>query len=206
MLAGPRDFISQAVRCRKALGGGLRQVGILAAAGKMALVEMATRLKEDHRNARTFAQGKPGDSLKILICHWNILFWIWLSVNLFPSSAWLWQTSVWFGLGHCGDQHCTFLSEEPQFEPYRVLQPHGKGQRGGGGHTWTRHTSSNVPTFWKLCKSCVASWHIPWRYSTGYPEDAVCCFSVPGRKSLKHVMSQDFLLMMPKKHNTHSGN
>ncbi|KAM4624009.1 threonine aldolase 1 [Polymixia lowei] len=56
MLCGPRDFISQAVRCRKALGGGMRQVGILAAAGKMALGEMVGRLVEDHRNAKTFAQ------------------------------------------------------------------------------------------------------------------------------------------------------
>uniref|UniRef100_A0A674BY80 Threonine aldolase 1 n=1 Tax=Salmo trutta TaxID=8032 RepID=A0A674BY80_SALTR len=56
MLAGPQDFISRAVRCRKALGGGLRQVGILAAAGKLALGDMINRLEEDHRHARTFAQ------------------------------------------------------------------------------------------------------------------------------------------------------
>lgn len=56
MLAGPGDFISQAVRCRKALGGGMRQAGILAAAGKMALQEMVGRLEEDHRNTKTFAQ------------------------------------------------------------------------------------------------------------------------------------------------------
>ncbi|KAM3859821.1 threonine aldolase 1 [Diretmus argenteus] len=56
MLGGPRDFISRAVRCRKALGGGMRQVGILAAAGKLALGEMVGRLEEDHRNAKTFAQ------------------------------------------------------------------------------------------------------------------------------------------------------
>uniref|UniRef100_A0A8C3AV21 Threonine aldolase 1 n=1 Tax=Cyclopterus lumpus TaxID=8103 RepID=A0A8C3AV21_CYCLU len=56
VLAGPRDFISKAVRCRKALGGGMRQAGILAAAGKMALLEMVERLEEDHRNAKTFAQ------------------------------------------------------------------------------------------------------------------------------------------------------
>ncbi|TKS89814.1 hypothetical protein D9C73_023943 [Collichthys lucidus] len=48
ILAGPRDFISQAVRCRKALGGGMRQAGILAAAGKMSLLEMVERLEEDH--------------------------------------------------------------------------------------------------------------------------------------------------------------
>ncbi|KAM9774179.1 threonine aldolase 1 [Syngnathus typhle] len=56
MLAGPRDFISQAVRCRKALGGGMRQAGILAAAGKLSLLDMVERLQEDHDNARTFAR------------------------------------------------------------------------------------------------------------------------------------------------------
>ncbi|XP_076007644.1 threonine aldolase 1 [Genypterus blacodes] len=56
LLGGPQDFISQAVRCRKALGGGMRQAGIIAAAGKIALTEMIGRLKEDHHNAKTFAQ------------------------------------------------------------------------------------------------------------------------------------------------------
>ncbi|XP_077359715.1 uncharacterized protein LOC144005429 [Festucalex cinctus] len=56
MLAGPKDFISRAVRCRKALGGGMRQAGILAAAGKLSLQDMVQRLQEDHNNARTFAQ------------------------------------------------------------------------------------------------------------------------------------------------------
>ncbi|CAG5904339.1 threonine aldolase 1 [Menidia menidia] len=56
MLAGPRDFISRAVRCRKALGGGMRQAGVLAAAGKLSLQEMVGRLEEDHRNVKTFAQ------------------------------------------------------------------------------------------------------------------------------------------------------
>lgn len=58
MLAGPRDFIDQALRCRKALGGGMRQAGVLAAAGKIALLDMVGRLKEDHQNAKTFAQGE----------------------------------------------------------------------------------------------------------------------------------------------------
>ncbi|XP_074519482.1 threonine aldolase 1 [Halichoeres trimaculatus] len=56
ILAGPKDFISKAVRCRKALGGGLRQSGVLAAAGKMALFENVERMEEDHRNAKIFAQ------------------------------------------------------------------------------------------------------------------------------------------------------
>ncbi|KAG7275886.1 hypothetical protein CRUP_033299 [Coryphaenoides rupestris] len=50
------DFISRALRCRKALGGGMRQAGILAAAGRLALTEMVDRLVDDHRNAKTFAQ------------------------------------------------------------------------------------------------------------------------------------------------------
>ncbi|XP_014907765.1 threonine aldolase 1 [Poecilia latipinna] len=55
MLAGPRDFISRAVRCRKAVGGGMRQAGVLAAAGKLSLLEMVGRLEDDHHNAKTFA-------------------------------------------------------------------------------------------------------------------------------------------------------
>ncbi|KAK3529583.1 hypothetical protein QTP70_032007 [Hemibagrus guttatus] len=56
MLAGSKEFIQRAVRARKALGGGMRQSGILAAAGKIALVDMMARLEEDHKNARTFAK------------------------------------------------------------------------------------------------------------------------------------------------------
>ncbi|XP_036428501.1 threonine aldolase 1 isoform X2 [Colossoma macropomum] len=56
MLGGSKDFIQRAQRARKALGGGLRQSGILAAAGKIALTDMTSRLEEDHRNARTFAK------------------------------------------------------------------------------------------------------------------------------------------------------
>ncbi|KAJ8254142.1 hypothetical protein COCON_G00207540 [Conger conger] len=56
MLGGPQDFIQRALRARKALGGGLRQSGILAAAGLVALTGMVDRLEEDHRHAKIFAQ------------------------------------------------------------------------------------------------------------------------------------------------------
>ncbi|XP_043110128.1 threonine aldolase 1 [Puntigrus tetrazona] len=56
MLGGSKDFIQRAVRACKALGGGMRQSGILAAAGKIALSDMIGRLEEDHRKARSFAQ------------------------------------------------------------------------------------------------------------------------------------------------------
>jgi threonine aldolase len=57
LLAGKKDFIYQARKARKLLGGGMRQVGLLAAAGIVALEKMASRLKDDHARARTLAQG-----------------------------------------------------------------------------------------------------------------------------------------------------
>jgi len=57
LLAGPRDFIDEARRWRKRLGGGMRQAGIFAAAGIVALETMVERLAEDHANARLLADG-----------------------------------------------------------------------------------------------------------------------------------------------------
>ncbi len=56
MLVGSGEFISRARSVRKALGGGMRQAGILAAAGLIALEEMPARLHEDHSNARVLAE------------------------------------------------------------------------------------------------------------------------------------------------------
>ncbi len=55
MLVGSAEFIERARSVRKALGGGMRQAGILAAAGLIALEEMPARLHEDHANARFLA-------------------------------------------------------------------------------------------------------------------------------------------------------
>lgn len=55
ILLGSNDFIQKARKNRKLMGGGLRQAGILAAAGIVALTEMALRLSEDHYNARYLA-------------------------------------------------------------------------------------------------------------------------------------------------------
>lgn len=57
ILVGDGDFIARARRARKALGGGMRQVGVLAAAGLIALHEMTQRLNEDHQNACALAEG-----------------------------------------------------------------------------------------------------------------------------------------------------
>ena len=57
LLVGSRSFIDQARVYRKSLGGGMRQAGVLAAAGLIALEKMPLRLREDHENARFLAEG-----------------------------------------------------------------------------------------------------------------------------------------------------
>jgi len=57
VVCGNSDFIAKARRVRKVLGGGMRQVGVLAAAGIVALTEMVDRLVEDHENAKKLALG-----------------------------------------------------------------------------------------------------------------------------------------------------
>jgi threonine aldolase len=56
MVVGSREAIAEARIYRKALGGGMRQAGVLAAAGLLALEKMSLRLHEDHANARLLAE------------------------------------------------------------------------------------------------------------------------------------------------------
>jgi threonine aldolase len=62
MLVGNREVIAKARVYRKALGGGMRQAGVLAAAGLIALEEMPKRLGEDHANAKLMAEAVAGCS------------------------------------------------------------------------------------------------------------------------------------------------
>ncbi len=57
MIAGSKDFITEARNWRKLLGGGMRQVGVLAAAGLIAIEESPKLLIEDHANAKRLAEG-----------------------------------------------------------------------------------------------------------------------------------------------------
>jgi threonine aldolase len=57
VLLGPATKIAEAKRWRKMLGGGMREIGMLAGAGLFALDNMVDRLAEDHANARTLAEG-----------------------------------------------------------------------------------------------------------------------------------------------------
>lgn len=76
VLAGPKALIDRAHRLRKMWGGGMRQVGILAAAGLYALDHHRTRLAEDHDNARLLAEGLaeiPGVHLDLDAVQSNIV-------------------------------------------------------------------------------------------------------------------------------------
>jgi threonine aldolase len=57
LLCGSASFIAEARRARKVVGGGMRQVGVLAAAGIVALEQMADRVGEDHVRAKRLAEG-----------------------------------------------------------------------------------------------------------------------------------------------------
>ncbi|MDA0988324.1 MAG: low-specificity L-threonine aldolase [Chloroflexi bacterium] len=57
IICGSKEFVQGARRARNSLGGGMRQVGVLAAAALVALEEMVERLAEDHHNARRLAEG-----------------------------------------------------------------------------------------------------------------------------------------------------
>ncbi len=77
LVFGSKDFIKRVHRFRKMVGGGMRQVGFLAAAGIYALDHHINRMEEDHRKAKKMAQGLTG--IKNVIIHpeeveTNILF------------------------------------------------------------------------------------------------------------------------------------
>jgi threonine aldolase len=77
MVVGSRAFIDEGRRVRKLLGGGMRQAGIIAAAGIVALNEMVERLAEDHVNAKKLADGLaeiPGITIAPETVETNILF------------------------------------------------------------------------------------------------------------------------------------
>ncbi len=78
VIVGSKDFIYEARRIRKMLGGGMRQAGILAAAGVVALEEMTERLVEDHENACVLAEGLasiPAIELDPSTVKTNMIFW-----------------------------------------------------------------------------------------------------------------------------------
>jgi len=75
VLCGGRDFITRAIRIRKMAGGGMRQCGMLAAAGSYALDHQVDRLADDHQLARRLAEGLQGlQGLQVDVPQTNIVF------------------------------------------------------------------------------------------------------------------------------------
>ncbi len=77
VLAGPADLVAKARRHRKQLGGGMRQAGILAAAGLYALDHHVERLADDHRRARQLAEAiaqVPGLTVELWRVQTNIVY------------------------------------------------------------------------------------------------------------------------------------
>jgi threonine aldolase len=77
VLCGSREFVRLARRRRKMIGGGMRQAGVLAAAGIIALEQMIDRLSEDHTNARVLAEGLakvPGLHVNLASVQTNMVY------------------------------------------------------------------------------------------------------------------------------------
>jgi threonine aldolase len=87
VLCGSSDYIQRAHRWRKLLGGGMRQVGVLAAAGLVALRDNVDRLAEDHANAQLLAEGLaeiPGIGVDPRRVASNIVYFDVTGVDLDP--------------------------------------------------------------------------------------------------------------------------
>jgi threonine aldolase len=65
LVVGPEDLMKKARKYRKMLGGGMRQVGVIAAPGLIAITKMVDRLEEDHKNAKKLAEGLSKLGIKI---------------------------------------------------------------------------------------------------------------------------------------------
>jgi threonine aldolase len=86
IVAGDKEFIEKARRCRQMLGGAMRQAGIIAAPGLVALETMIDRLREDHENAKRLAEGlvKMGVSIEMERVQTNMVF---IDVSQFGISS-----------------------------------------------------------------------------------------------------------------------
>ena len=88
VICSTADFIVKARRARKIIGGGMRQAGVLAACGIVALTEMIDRLAEDHANARKLAEGLadiPGLSIDPAMIKTNIVYFETTLEDLFED-------------------------------------------------------------------------------------------------------------------------
>jgi len=87
VVVGSAEFIEKARRNRKVLGGSMRQAGVLAAAGIVAVTEMVERLADDHANAKSLANGLAqidGIEIDSTTVETNIVFFVLKQPNITP--------------------------------------------------------------------------------------------------------------------------
>ena len=95
VLLGSRELIHKAIRIRKMLGGGMRQSGILAAAGLYALEHHVARLAEDHRNAQVLADLLNGiPEMTVSGPHTNMVFVRIPHADIAPLAAFLKERGI----------------------------------------------------------------------------------------------------------------
>ena len=105
VVVGSRAFVEEARRARKVVGGGMRQAGVIAAAGIVALTTMVERLADDHANARRLAEaiaGVPGILLDSASVQSNIVIFEVDHPSVSPEQLVdeLWQQGIWmFAIG-----------------------------------------------------------------------------------------------------------
>ncbi len=89
LVCGPRELVEQAWLYRRIFGGALRQAGVVAAAGILALEQMVDRLAEDHENARRLAEGiitvAPAGTVDLDRVHTNMVLFDALGAGLAPE-------------------------------------------------------------------------------------------------------------------------
>jgi threonine aldolase len=103
VLCGSRDLIAKARRWRKVLGGGMRQAGVLAAAGIYSLQNNVARLEEDHENAHALAQALGGiDAVKVEYgaSQTNMVYMGVEPTLAEPLRQFLKQRGILIGVGH----------------------------------------------------------------------------------------------------------
>jgi threonine aldolase len=103
VLCGKRELITRARRWRKVVGGGMRQAGILAAAGIIALTQHVERLAEDHANAYRLAEGLaaiPALGVDPSSVQTNMVFCTVADADMRPLQAHLKANGILIGSGH----------------------------------------------------------------------------------------------------------
>ncbi|WP_017347008.1 low-specificity L-threonine aldolase [Pantoea sp. A4] len=98
LLCGDREYIERARRWRKMVGGGMRQAGILAAAGLYALEHNVARLQEDHDNAAWLAEQLQDLGLEVTEQHTNMVFVRVPVQQITALSDWMSQRDVLFSV------------------------------------------------------------------------------------------------------------